>query len=142
MLFSVLVLIALAAVLQHFLGYMYLILDMPNEVAFPDRLVLDEPGLRTALTLNTVGIWAVKLNFLAFFRRFGIQIRSYMIAWWVASFLVVSCGLVQIGVILAIGSEFTSLALITENLIHVYTIYKASIALDVISDAISKSSLV
>ncbi|KAK8062658.1 hypothetical protein PG997_014755 [Apiospora hydei] len=136
MLFSVLCLIALASVLQHFLGYMYLVLEMPTQVKMPDRIVLEEPGLRTALTLNTVGIWAIKLNFLAFFRRFGIQIRSYMISWWVASFLVVSCGLVQIGVILAIGSQFDSLALITENLIHVYTIYKASIALDVISDAI------
>ncbi|KAK7959810.1 uncharacterized protein PG986_004664 [Apiospora aurea] len=136
MLFSVLCLITLAAILQHFLGYMYLVLEMPTQVKMPDRVVLEEPGLRTALTLNTVGIWAIKLNFLAFFRRFGIQIRSYMISWWVASFLVVSCGLVQIGVILAIGSQFDSLALITENLIHVYTIYKASIALDVISDAI------
>ncbi|KAK8078828.1 hypothetical protein PG994_002635 [Apiospora phragmitis] len=139
MIFSVLVLVTLAAVLQHFLRYIYLILEAPNEVAFPDRLVLDEPGLRTALILNTVGIWAIKLNFLAFFRRFGIQIRSYMVSWWVASFLVVACGAVQVGVILAIGTEFDNLALITENLIYVYNIYKASIVLDIFSDAISMS---
>lgn len=151
MLASLLILAALAASLQHYLGDFYLILAIHNRLAQPGldlsaRMESAMRGTGIALVLSTVGIWAIKLNFLTFFRRFGAQIRAYMVAWWVACFLVVASAVAQIGII-PYSCLFTSwTGLLTKcetdaSLTRIYASYKASIALDVISDVVSKSSL-
>ncbi|KAK7995128.1 hypothetical protein PG990_013901 [Apiospora arundinis] len=145
-LFSLTVLVALAAVVQHFLGDIYLVLLVQNQQVvpgqdFPDRLTSAMRGDGAALLLDKTGIWAIKLSFLAFFRRFGAKVRSYMITWWVACGLVVACGAVYF-IIFPYSCEFGSFIHITttcatrENIASIYRKYKANIALDVISDTI------
>ncbi|KAK8001248.1 hypothetical protein PG991_013470 [Apiospora marii] len=146
MLASLIILIALAAVLQHYLGDFYLVLAIMNRRAlpgpdFPTRTESAMRGTGIALVLSTVGIWAIELSFLTFFRRFGAQIRAYMAAWWIACFLVVATAVVQIGIIpySCLFTSWTSLLTRCEtdaSLTLIYDSYKASIALDVISDVV------
>ncbi|KAK8859676.1 glycoside hydrolase family 31 [Apiospora arundinis] len=146
MLCSLAILAALAAVMQLTIDDIYLVLHVQNQqvmpgLDFPDRLTSGMRGHGAALLLNTTGIWAIKLSFLAFFRRFGAKVRSYMITWWVACALVVVCGAVYFA-IFPYGCEFGSFVHLTttcatrDNIASIYRGYKASIALDVISDAI------
>lgn len=118
-------------------------LEIPG-ADFEDRML---SGLRmdgAVLILNTVGVWLVKLNFLVFFHRLGHQIKSYLIFWWIALVVVVGCGAVLLGVIpykCSFGSFSTIVLECSTNsyLNHIYTMYKASISIDVVSDAISES---
>jgi hypothetical protein len=142
------VLIALAILLQLFLGDVYLILHAENHQSVP---VLDFPshllaGLRAdgiAILLNTLGVWLIKLSFLLFFRRLGREIRLYMIIWYVAFALVIATGATHIGLI-PYDCTFGSLYHITvecatvSKVSQIYARYKASVVIDVISDATSK----
>lgn len=143
------ILISIAAVLQCFIGDLYLMIHVQNQLVvpgpdFPDRLVTALRIDGIALMLSMIGIWTIKFNFLLFFRRFGRQIRNYMIVWWVAFALVLCCGIVNIGVI-PYGCVFGQLSYLTgycatqSSVGHIYASYKASVAIDVFSDAISES---
>ncbi|KAI1759676.1 hypothetical protein GGR53DRAFT_130017 [Hypoxylon sp. FL1150] len=146
MILALAILISVAALLQRFVGDIYLVLHVENQLLlpgpdFPDRMI---SGLRAdgiAITLFTIGIWSIKLNFMLFFRQFGRQIRNYMILWWVALVLVISCGAIQLGVI-PYDCTFGSLFKITvqcateASVSHIYTVYKVTVAVDTISDAI------
>ncbi|KAK8112988.1 hypothetical protein PG984_013514 [Apiospora sp. TS-2023a] len=149
MLASLAILVALAAALEHYLGDFYLVLAIMNRRAlpgpdFPERMESSMRGTGIAVVLSTVGIWAIKLNFLTFFRRFGAQIRAYMVAWWVACLLVVASAVAQIGMV-PYGCLFTSWTSFLAkcetdaSLVSIYGAYKATIALDVVSDVVSKS---
>lgn len=143
MLFSLLNLIALAALFQCFLEDIYTALILRNQPTIPDPDLTEKliSALRTdgiALILNTTGIWTIKLNFLSFFRRFGCQIRSYMVFWWISVILVIAGGIGQLGVV-----PWRCVFDITEHSSncrshYIYRVYEATIAIDVISDAISK----
>lgn len=146
MIFSLMTLIALSAYLQRFLGDMYTADVMPPGNYFnPDRLISAMRTVGVAMILSTVGIWAIKLNFLSFFRGFGRQIRSYMIFWWISFILVVACGLAQLGII-----PYRCLFLSLSSMImecssesgsdYIYKVYEAAVAVDVVSDAISKTT--
>lgn len=151
MLASLSVLVTLAASLEHYLGDFYLVLAIHNRRALPGpdfaaRMESAMRGTGIALVLSTVGIWAIKLKFLAFFRRFGAQIRAYMVIWWAACLLVVASAVAQIGIIpySCLFTSWTNLLTKCEtdaSLARIYASYKASIALDVVSDVVSKSSL-
>lgn len=111
---------------------------------FPDRM---SAGLRASgivLILNIVGIWLIKLNFLVFFYRLGHQVRAYLIFWCVAVVIVVGCGAVLLGIIpysCSFDDNFshqTHQCASVSSVSHIYTMYKLSIVLDVLSDAISE----
>ncbi|KAH7313638.1 hypothetical protein B0I35DRAFT_480313 [Stachybotrys elegans] len=139
-------LIAIAGILQHFLPNIYYTMAVQNGRAlpgldFPTRLT---DGLRAGIAvqvLSIVGIWFIKLNFLIFFHRLGRQIRSYQVWWWVAFGVVIACGITSLGIIpydCSLG-DFSHILMVcsTESsLNHIYTVYRVSIAMDVISDAI------
>lgn len=149
MIFSLITLIALAAVLQHFLGDLYTALILRNDVTSlgpedPDKLI---SALRTegvAAILSTVGIWAIKFNFLWFFRGFGRQIKTYMVLWWISFILVTACGIAQLGII-PYRCIFRSLysmmreCSVKSGSSHIYRVYEATVAIDIISDGISKT---
>lgn len=110
---------------------------------FPDRM---SAGLRAdgaVLILDTVGIWLIKLNFLVFFYRLGHQIKAYLIAWWISLIFVISCLAVLLGII-PYSCSFGALDHIVvecateSSLNYIYTAYRVSISIDVISDAISR----
>ncbi|KAI1373880.1 hypothetical protein F4677DRAFT_427526 [Hypoxylon crocopeplum] len=145
MLAALAILISFAAVLQRSISDIYLIQHVENQLAIPgpdfqDRLASGLRGDGTVLILGTIGIWAVKLNFLLFFRRFGRQIRTYMVFWWIAFVIIVASGAVHIGVI-PYDCQFGSLnhivydCSLTSNVSNIYMRYKASISVDVLSDA-------
>lgn len=148
MLFSLLTLIAVSAVLQRFLGYIYTIISVQNGLIplgpdFPDQLVLGLRADGVVLILNTIGIWAIKLSFLSFFLGFGRQIRVYLVLWWISLVLVVTCGVAQLGLIpyrCVFGTlwQMTMECSTKSSLIQSYTVNKVSVSIDVVSDAISK----
>lgn len=148
MLFSLAILISTGAVLQRFLSDIYLMIHVQNRLAvpgpdFPDRMLAGLRASGAVLILNTVGIWLIKLNFLVFFYRLGHQVRSYLIFWWVAVVIVVGCGAVLLGVIpysCSFGnfSHLTYQCSTVPSVNHIYTMYKVSISLDALSDAISQ----
>ncbi|KAH6658460.1 hypothetical protein BKA67DRAFT_656651 [Truncatella angustata] len=143
---SMAILVSIAAVLQRFLADIYLMMHVQNLQAtpgpdFPSRM---SAGLRAdgaVLILDTVGIWLIKLNFLVFFYRLGHQIQSYLIFWWIAFTLVIGCLAVLLGVI-PYSCSFGSLEHIVvqcaseSSLNYIYTAYKVSISIDVLSDVI------
>ncbi|KAH8770815.1 hypothetical protein F5883DRAFT_416293 [Diaporthe sp. PMI_573] len=141
-------LIAVSAFLQHFLGdiYIYTALTSANGVMIPgsdflDRLISTLHTNGIALIVFTMGIWAIKLNFLSFFRGFGRQIKSYMILWWLSSILVVACGVAQLGVIpySCLFGSFDSIMMecaTRSGSSYIYRVYQALVAFDIVSDAI------
>lgn len=148
---STAILIGVAATLQSFLGDIYYMMHVQNgtEAIGADFITRMLSGLKAdgaVLVLCTVGVWLVKVNFLVFFHRLGHHIKSYLIFWWVALVLVIGCGVVLLGVI-PYKCEFGSFTQIVVEcssdsyLDHIYTMYKVSISLDILSDAISESNL-
>lgn len=148
MLFSLVLLITTGALLQYSIGDVYMVIQVQNEVIppgldFPQRMASCLRAAGIVLVLDTIGIWAIKLNFLVFFRGFGHQIRTYMILWWVSLILVVGIGAAHIGII-PYYCVFGPLLSIVERcstasgVTHLYAVYKVSVSIDVISDAISK----
>lgn len=148
MLFSLVTFIAIGSILQRYLGDIYMMLHVENQVIAPppdftDRMVTGLRADGVAIILDTIGIWAIKLNFLSFFRGFGRQIRTYMILWWISLVLVLACGVAHLGVIpyncvFGSASQILTECASKSGTGHVYTVYKASVAIDVVSDAISK----
>ncbi|KAK7752337.1 hypothetical protein SLS62_005673 [Diatrype stigma] len=144
---SMAILISVAAVLQRFLGDIYLMMHVENGQAIPgpDFPVRMAAGLRAdgvVLILDTVGIWLIKLNFLVFFYRLGHQIKAYLIAWWISLVVVISCLAVLLGVIPYSCSFGTLEHIVVEcasesSVKYIYTAYRVSISIDVLSDAIT-----
>jgi hypothetical protein len=54
-------------------------------------------ALGTCLNLIMVGVLAVKINFLLFFRRLGQAIRMFNVAWWAILIFTVAVTIAQIG---------------------------------------------
>jgi hypothetical protein len=141
------VLISIAAILQHFLPDTYHVMAVQNHkelpgLDFPDRLVSAMRTTGITLVSCTIGVWLVKLNFLIFFHRLGYQIRLYFVFWWIALFMVISCGAAIIGIVTydCLFSNFEHLILVCSapsSINYIYTVYRVSIAMDVFSDIIS-----
>ncbi|KAM7193329.1 hypothetical protein V8F33_007872 [Rhypophila sp. PSN 637] len=140
------VLVAIATISLIFLGDIYWMLAVENGKVIPGPDVFDRIGksLRASgliSVLNMIGIWTIKLNFMLFFYRLGHQIRVYRIFWWIAVVVVMSCGIVALGVVpyrchfqdvmSAIAECGTS-----DGLTHVYVTYIVSVAVDALSDFI------
>jgi hypothetical protein len=139
-------LIALAVVLQVFLGDLYELIHVQNMLKapgldFPGKMARGLKGDAIAIVLNIIGLWLIKLNFMLLFYRLGYKIRSYLILWWIALVLVVACGVVNIGLIpydCMLGSmTHITLECAKESRVNnIYTVYIASVVVDVLSDII------
>lgn len=147
---AVAVLIAISAVLQTYLGDLYALLHVQNMLALPGPDFMNQMarGLRgdaIAIVLSIIGLWMIKLNFLLFFYRIGYQIKAYLTTWWVALVLVMACGFINLGMVpydCMLGSmmHITVTCAVESNVQKIYNLYIVSVAIDVLSDLISKSS--
>jgi hypothetical protein len=148
MLVAMAILIAIAVLLQHFLGYIYEIQHVQNRLqapgpSFPNHLPVGLGAIGIIQAIDIVGLWLIKLNFMLLFYRIGYQIRSYLILWWVALVAVVGCGAVNLSLI-PYDCDFGSLLHITvscamaSRVKQIYTRYIVGVVIDVFSDLISK----
>lgn len=139
-------LIALAAVLQTHLGDLYELIHVQNMLKapgldFPVKMARGLKGDAIAIILSIIGLWLIKLNFMILFYRLGYKIRSYLVLWWIALVLVVSCGVVNIALI-PYDCMLGSMAHITmecakeSRVNNIYTVYIATVAVDVLSDVL------
>ncbi|KAI1080921.1 hypothetical protein F5B20DRAFT_579738 [Whalleya microplaca] len=146
MLLALLILIAIASVLQRYVGDIYYMIHVQNQIQLPgpdfEQSLL--AGLRAdgiVLVTGAIGIYTIKLNFLFFFYRLGHQIKAYRIAWRIALFIILGSAAVNLGVI-PYSCSFGNIIQITvdcateSSVSHTYTVYKLTVALDVICDAI------
>ena len=149
MMFALALLLSVVALAQAFLGDVYKIVEFENghiipDASFPDVMRHGLRGFGAALTMSLVGILAVKINFLLFFKRLGTQITSYLVFWYIVLFITVACGATNIGLMdykCVFGSlEYTMMNCTQRSTIKRYFDFqKVSVTLDVISDALSKS---
>ncbi|KAK4206356.1 hypothetical protein QBC37DRAFT_300964 [Rhypophila decipiens] len=91
------IILGCAIVGQIRLHYVYTMEDVGNGLTtvIPPTFFEDIPKALIAVfseaVMCTVGIYAVKLNFLLFFHRLGGQIQQYLIFWWVVLVITVGC---------------------------------------------------
>ncbi|KAI0178102.1 hypothetical protein BJ166DRAFT_508847 [Pestalotiopsis sp. NC0098] len=147
MLLSVALLTAAGTVLQIFLEDINFLVQVETQSLSRDSEIGGRmtSGLRASgiiMILGSLGIWSIKINFLAFFRGFGSQIRTYMILWWIALFLVVAAGVVEMGMIpypylfVSTNQIMEKFPASSTDISHYYSLYRGAVAIDVISDAI------
>ena len=150
MIFALSTIISMAAVLQTHLSDIYLIATPPQLIymspeELADRLIAAWRTDGIAVVLSTFGIWTIKMNFMLFFYRFGRQPKAYATLWWVAMVVIVACGAVQFGVI-PYSCLFADLTYMQDHCGskstkgYIYSAYKVNVAVDVLSDFISKLS--
>ncbi|KAJ8120491.1 hypothetical protein ONZ43_g2812 [Nemania bipapillata] len=147
MLLALVLLIAIAGVLQTYVGDIYYLTHVQNGIELPgpdfQTRVLD--ALRAdgiVLAVGAIGIYAIKLNFLFFFYRIGNHVKAYLVIWWASTFFIISSLAINLGVIpykCSFGNIIqTTVECATEaSVAHIYLVYKLAVALDVICDALS-----
>ncbi|KAK3324472.1 hypothetical protein B0T19DRAFT_231217 [Cercophora scortea] len=96
MLFVVCIQLASALVSQLRLDSVYIMEDVGNgSTPMPATFMEDVPNAMVAIfsqsVMCSVGIYAVKMNFLLFFRRLGAHITPYVIVWWVVTVTTIGC---------------------------------------------------
>ena len=148
MMFALTLLLTVVALGQAFLGDVYTVVDFENgdkipDASFPDTLLKALRGFGASLTVALVGILAVKINFLLFFKRLGTQITMYLVFWYIVLFITVACGAINIGLMdykCVFGElSYTLSKCIRRSTIKRYFVFqKVSVILDVISDFFSK----
>jgi len=94
--------------------------------------------------LALVGILAVKINFLLFFKRLGTQITTYLVFWYIVLFITVACGATNFGLIdykCIFGSyKYIAMTCSKRQSLRRYLDFQIiSVVLDVFSDVLSKS---
>ncbi|KAI0798343.1 hypothetical protein GGR55DRAFT_556842 [Xylaria sp. FL0064] len=146
MMLSLLILIALASILQVYVGDIYSLTRVGRGLApaGPDFVQIFLNGLRAEgliLVIGVLGIYTIKFNFLLFFYRLGHQIRIYRVVWWVAMSFVAASLAVSLGIIpynCTFGDPAQIIVQCTPkpSVDHIYIVYKLTVALDVICDAI------
>jgi hypothetical protein len=149
MMFALALLIAMSAVSQVYLTDVYKIVDFENgklvpDATFPSIMTRGLRGFGLSLTLALVGILAVKINFLLFFRRLGTQITQYLVFWWIVVFITFACGATNIG-LMGYDCVFGSTEYLAtqcqarHNMKRYFDFQIVSVVLDVFSDLFSKS---
>lgn len=148
MMAAIIVLIALASVLQHILSDAYEAIYVQNRVKAPDsdffnHITARSRGLAATMVLLTVGLWLIKFNFMLLFFRISHKIQDYLNLWWIALVMVSICGAVSLGLIpydcyvgniMRIRVERAK----QSKLEQAYKRYIVLIVSDVLSDLISK----
>ncbi|KAF2267293.1 hypothetical protein CC78DRAFT_566250 [Lojkania enalia] len=147
MMFALALQLSVAVLGETFLDDVYLIVEFENGERAPDKNFSNimKRGLRgfgAALTISLVGITAVKLNFLLFFRRLGTQITSYYVIWWIILIFTLGCGGVNLGLmdykcVFARDLVYVITKCAQRSAIKRYFDFqKTSVILDVVSDAL------
>lgn len=90
-----------------------------------------------------MGTWIIKMNFMLLFYRLGHQIRAYANVWWISAVIIVACGAIILGMLpydcMFENSNWVNTHCSTASKMdYIYSFYKANVALDVLSDFISK----
>ncbi|KAJ3579778.1 hypothetical protein NPX13_g787 [Xylaria arbuscula] len=146
MLIALGILIAIAGVLQKYVGDIYHLTHVQNGVELPgpgfEKTILR--ALRAdgiVLVLGAIGTYTIKFNFLAFFYHLGHHTKAYLILWWASTIFTVSSLLINLGVIpykCSFGNIIeTTVECATEaSVSHIYTVYILVVTLDVICDAL------
>lgn len=148
MIFALMLLIAIATLGQIFLGDVYKLVDVENGNIIPDVTFVQTTlnalrGSGASLTIAVVGIIAVKVNFLLFFRRLGAQITMYLIFWYVVLFITIACGAASLGLMgyKCVFGEFEYIASTCSQrdvLRESFNFQIVSVVLDIFSDIFSK----
>lgn len=142
------IIISITGVLHTYLADIYLMSLPPESIGlspedYLSRLTVVWRADGVAIVLSVFGIWTIKMNFMLFFYRLGHQIRAYANFWWVAVVIIVACGAVLFG-IFPYDCMFNDSAWINTHCAtvskmgYIYSVYKANVAVDVLSDLISK----
>jgi hypothetical protein len=100
-------------------------------------------GSLGVLLMFYVGLWAIKIGFLVFFKRLGDRVRFYRIYWWAITVVTVVAGVACIGDIqygcLAVPVQETLVKCAGPAAIRFQdTTLKVNCALDVLTDVLSE----
>lgn len=148
MVLALLIIISITGVLHTYLAGIYLMSLPPESTGlssedYLSRLTVVWRADGVAILLSVFGIWTIKMNFMLFFYRLGHQIRAYANFWWVAVVIIVACGAVLFG-IFPYDCIFNDSAWVNTHCAtmskmgYITSVYKANVAVDVLSDLISK----
>lgn len=148
MIFALMLLISIAALGQVFLTDIYKMVDVENgkivpDATFPSTMENAARGSGAALTIAVVGIIAVKVNFLLFFKRLGTQITTYLVFWYVVLFITVACGAASLGLMgyKCVFGDFeyvVKTCATRDSLRESFDFQIVSVVLDVLSDLFSR----
>ena len=149
MVVALILLLANATTVQICVEFVYHLMGAGNGTYTPTSNFLSESqkGLRgfgIASLFSYIGIWIIKLNFLLFFYRLGIQITQYIVFWWIVFVVTIACGAASIGIMqfsCLFGPiiEIMTTCNLPSSMSQTYNLFKISCILDVVSDALSKS---
>ncbi|KAF2119898.1 hypothetical protein BDV96DRAFT_566279 [Lophiotrema nucula] len=134
-----------AALGQVYLKDIYMLMGVAKgeivpDANFPSKAQRSLRAFGIAMLFSYLGIWAIKLNFLLFFKRLGAQITAYLVFWWAVLIFTIACGAVSIGLmqfhcmfgpindIMVICPQYPTLK-------QTYDFFKVSCIIDVVSDA-------
>ncbi|KAF2009716.1 hypothetical protein BU24DRAFT_497285 [Aaosphaeria arxii CBS 175.79] len=146
MMFAFALLLSVIAIGQAFLDDVYKEIEFENGRLLPDETLprIVERGLHgfgAAGLISLIGISAIKINFLVFFKRLGTRRPSYHVFWYIVLFLTLACGSVNIGLVVY-ECVFTTFGYLMKHcssrsiLLRYYNFQKVSVSLDVFSDAL------
>ncbi|KAI0424153.1 hypothetical protein F5Y09DRAFT_325253 [Xylaria sp. FL1042] len=145
MLASLLLFLGNAILSQFKLDSVYIVANvqsghlLPN-ADFPNIVQKNLQALGIFFLVSYLGIWLIKLGFFIFFYRLGNKITRYLVLWWI--FLILS--IASFGIIYGTGRfscffgsiEEISTVCATTGAERDKAIFKLSVALDVITDAL------
>ena len=152
MVFALILLVSVAVLGQVYLQDIYMLMYVFKSQRISDSNFLEEAqrgirGFEVAMLFFYLEIWAIKLNFLLFFRRLVIKMISYLrfclILWWVVLIIIIACEAINIGV-MQFRCMFDSINHIMfvcslySTLRQIYIFFKLSCILNMISDVLSK----
>lgn len=148
MLFALALLLCVASLGQVCIQDMYTIMAVANNerMSGSDSSMAAQRGMRVAGVaglLSFLGIWAIKLNFLLFFRRLVVKITKYMILWWAVLIITIACGAITISLTqfhCTFGpmDYIMTTCLQPSTLKRANTFYLVSCIVDVVSDLLSE----
>ena len=148
MLLALGMLLPVAALGQVYLKDIYMLMAVSKGEMMPDPNFPNDAqrGLRAfgvAMLLSYLGIWAIKLNFLLFFKRLITQTTSYHYFWWAVLIITIACGAVSVGLIqfqCLFGPINYTMVICPQYAIlrQTYNFFKISCIMDVVSDVLSE----
>lgn len=153
MLAAILLLVGIEALSQYYAGVIYHLMAYVNGTALPGpNFITNTEGMLkscgSAIILFIVGFYFIKVNFLLFFYRLGNRAaRIFRIVWWVVFAVVLACGVASVTMGVPtfrclfgdIFFTFTTCET-TEYENKFFTYFRASVALDIFTDALSECS--
>lgn len=148
MIIALFIIIAIVTVLHIYLSDIFLtpippeLTDMsPEELARHLSAAWQAMGVATLLYI--LGTWIIRANFMLFFYRLGNAITAYRILWWVAAAVSIALAAIQLGITpyecVGINGDMASIqAHCATKVGYFNSVFKASAAINVISDFISE----